>query len=195
MSDMSETEDVNLIVENGTCVTGANSYISLTDADTYMKNAGHSTWSALDENTRKSCLINGTLYIDHIYSKYGWYGVRKYPKQELCFPRVEIVDSDGVDLDGQIPEVLKKAVCEAAFIATTVSLFSTKDANGAVKRVKIDVIEKEFFENSTNTNTVDYISPYEILDALLAGLYRTKRASNVHRVIWYDLAGGSIGGR
>ena len=71
MSDMSETEDVNLIVENGTCVTGANSYISLTDADTYMKNAGHSAWSALDENTRKSCLINGTLYIDHIYSKYG----------------------------------------------------------------------------------------------------------------------------
>ena len=192
---MGDTTNITLYVDDGTCVSKANTYVSLAEADSYMVDTGRTAWAAMTEEARKSCLINATRYIDHVYAKYGWYGRRKYESQPLAFPRVELVDADGFNIDGQIPGVLKQAVCEAAFISTTKSLFATNDTNGVVKRVKVSEIEKEYFENNSDSSEVDYISQYAILDSLLAGLYRTKYSnSNVHHVAWHDLAGGTIGG-
>src|SRR5574344_1188542 len=140
--------NITLYVEDGTCVSKANTYVSLAEADSYMVDTGRTAWAAMTEEARKSCLINATRYIDHVYAKYGWYGRRKYESQPLAFPRVELVDADGFNIAGQLP--------------------------GVVKRVQVPAIEKEYFENNSDSSEVDYISPYAILDSLLAGLYRTK---------------------
>lgn len=194
MTDINEDEsEVSLIVEDGSCVPFANSYVSLEYADEYMKNTGRSAWKDKTENERKSFLINATKYIDRTYSQYGWKGQKKYHrKQSLCFPRVELYDKDGDEvLD--IPEELKQAVCEAGYINTTVtSLFDIKDSSGTVKRQKVDVLEVEYY--STEESSSDkYISRYTILDSLLAGLYKTKNDyRRIKRAIHTDLLGGRI---
>lgn len=198
MSDIIENEEeslVNLIVEDGTCVENANSYVSLEYADNYMTNLNKTSWIALSDDQKKSYLISATTYIDRIYSILGWYGRRKFREQELCFPRVELWDNDHFPVEG-IPNVLKKAVCEASIILQTTGgtsgLFSTTNANGKVKREKVeDAVEREFF--SAGETSLEGVSRYEIIDSLLAGLFRTKK--NEHRVKhirWNNFIGGGL---
>lgn len=185
-----EEKEINLIVEDGTCVSGANSYVSLEYADEYMRNAGYTSWNGKTENERKSYLINATKYIDRTYSKIGWKGIKKYHrKQSLCFPRVELFDKDGDEVTG-IPEELKQAVCEAGFISTTTSLFATKDASGSVKRQKVDVLEVEYY--SENESSSEYISRFTVLDYLLSDFYKTKNGSRILKAVHTDLLGGRI---
>lgn len=192
MADIVEREEIiNLIVEDGSCVPHANCYVSLDYADEYMKNTGRTSWAALSDNDKKSYLINATNYIDRTYSKLGWKGFKKYRRnQPLCFPRVELYDKDGYEVE-DIPEELKKAVCEAGFIATSTSLFTVKDASGTVKRQKVDVLEVEYY--SEDKTSGEYISRFTVLDDFLAGFYKTKHDSNrVKRAIHTDLLGGRI---
>lgn len=192
MADVeTEEKEVSLVVEDGSCVPNANCYVSLEYADEYMKNTGHKEWAKLSDNSKKSYLINATKYIDRTYSKIGWKGIKKYHRsQSLCFPRVELYDKDGFEVEG-IPEELKEAVCEAGFISTTTSLFVVKDSSGTVKRQKVDVLEVEYYSESDSSG--GYISRFTILDSLLADFYKTKADSNrVKRAIHTDLLGGRI---
>ena len=192
MADITEEEkEVSLIVEDGSCVPSANSYVSLEYADEYMRNTGKTSWASLDSDVRKAYLINATRYIDRIYSQKGWKGQKKYHRrQALCFPRVELFDKDGDEVLG-IPEELKQAVCEAGFIATTTTLFTVSSASGEVKKKKAETLEIEYFSSSDSEK--DYISRFSILDSLLAGLYKTKNDfRRIKRAIHTDLLGGFI---
>ena len=193
MVDVVEENKVSLIVEDGSCVPDANSYVSLDYADTYLRNTGRADWFNKTEDERKSLLINATAYIDRTYSKVGWKGMKKYHRnQPLCFPRVELYDEDGDEvLD--IPEELKQAVGEAGFINTTVSsLFDVKDSAGTVKRQKVDVLEVEYYSQADSTSG-NYVSRFTVLDSLLAGLYKTsKDYRRCKRAVHTDLLGGRI---
>ena len=190
MADVEE-KSINLIVEDGSCVAGANSYVSLEYADEYMRNTGHTAWASKSEDERKAYLINATKYIDRTYSKIGWKGVKMYHrKQSLCFPRVELYDKDGDEVLG-IPDELKQAVCEAGFIATTTSLFAVKDASGTVKKQKVDVLEVEYYSESDSSG--GYISRFTVLDSLLSDFYKTKNSgSRILRAVHTNLIGGII---
>ena len=172
-----------IIVEDGTCVEGANSYCSVEFADKYLYSRNRLEWAGLDNETKKKCLIIATDYIDSLYK---WYGRRKYKRQELSFPRVELFDRDGFYVDG-IPMNLQKAVCEAAYLnINTETLFSTKDSEGAIKRQKVDSLEIEYFQGE-KTET-DYSSIYNVLNSLLYGLYKTESDQSTYNVgcIWSD---------
>lgn|SRR5574344_242814 len=177
-------DTITLIVEDGTGITDANTYVDLDYANTYLSNRGRTEWTALDDETKKKCLILGTDYIDKLYK---WYGKRKYKNQVLAFPRLDLYDSDDFEVDG-IPVNLKKAVCEAAYLnRSTETLFTTKDADGTVKREKVDTLEVEYFQKSTST-TVDYTSIYDVLNTLLYGLYKTDSDAATYNVgvVWSD---------
>lgn len=193
MADITENEEkeISLIVEDGSCVPNANCYVSLEYADEYMRNTGRKAWEELSENDRKSYLINATNYIDRTYSKIGWKGIKKYHRnQSLCFPRVELYDKDGFEVEG-IPEELMKAVCEAGFISTTTSLFTIKDAAGSVKAQKVDVLEVEYYSEKDSSGI--YISRFTVLDSLLSDFYKTKSdRSRCKRAIHTNLIGGRI---
>lgn len=191
MADVIEEKEVSLIVEDGSCVPDANSYVSLDFADDYMLNTGRTAWMTKTENERKSYLINATRYIDRTYSKLGWKGQKKYHRrQSLCFPRVELYDKDGDEVTG-IPKELMEAVCEAGFISTTTSLFDVKDSSGTVKRQKVDVLEVEYYSESDSAG--GYISRFTVLDSLLSDFYKKKGdGSRVKRAIHTDILGGWI---
>lgn len=188
MADVVEEKEVSLIVEDGSCVPSANSYVSLEYADAYMSNTGKAAWANLPENVRKSYLINATEYIDRTYSKIGWKGIKKYHRnQPLCFPRVELYDKDGFEVEG-IPEELMKAVCEASFIAISTSLFTINAASGEVKRKKAETLEIEYF--SSGEAKTNYISRFSVLDSLLSDFYKTKNGCRCKRAIHLDMLGG-----
>ena len=191
MADVIPENEVNLIVEDGSCVPSANCYVSLEYADEYMRNTGRLDWAEKTENQRKSYLINATKYIDRTYSQLGWKGKKKYHRhQSLCFPRVELFDKDGDEVLG-IPEELMQAVCEAGYISTTVtSLFDIKDSAGTVKKQKVDVLEVEYYSTSDSASGT-YISRFTVLDNLLAGFYKTKNDYHrCKRAIHTDMLGG-----
>ena len=190
MADEAEKQS-SLFVEDGSCVPNANCYVPLDYADSYMESTGKTAWASLSENDRKSRLINATRYIDRTYSKLGWKGFKKYRRsQPLCFPRVELYDKDGYEVEG-IPDELKQAVCEAAFLSTTTDLFTVVDAAGTVKKQKVDVLEVEYSGNGAESS--GYISRFTVLDYLLADFYKTKGdRRRVLRAVHTDLLGGRI---
>jgi len=180
--------DVNLIVENGSGLPNANSYCDLDYALEYCTMKGYTSWQSLSETEQKVFIIRGTEFVDNFYN---WRGRKGCGSQALSFPRIDLYDDDQYLIHG-IPEKLKKACIEAAFLNSTSgadTLFTTKDENGAVKRQKVDTLEVEYFsnqQNETNLNNVDYTSIYDILNKLLKGLYMEKGATGsvCTRAIW-----------
>jgi len=180
--------DVNLIVENGSGLPNANSYCDLDYALEYCTMKGYTSWQSLSETQQKVFIIRGTEFIDNFYN---WRGRKGTSSQALSFPRLDLYDDDQYLIHG-IPEKLKKACLEAAFLNSTTdaeTLFTTKDENGAIKKQKVDTLEVEYFnnqQNETNLEAVDYTTIYDILNKLLKGLYKEKGDSGsvCTRAIW-----------
>lgn len=180
--------DVTLIVEDGSGLPNANSYCDLDYALEYCTMKGYTSWQSLSETEQKVFIIRGTEFIDNFYN---WRGRKGKGSQALSFPRFYLYDDDHYLING-IPEKLKKACLEAAFLNSSTdasTLFSTKDENGAIKRQKVDSLEVEYFnnqQNETNLNAVDYTTIYDILNKLLKGLYKEKEESGsvCTRAIW-----------
>lgn len=180
--------DVNLVVEDGSGLPNANSYCDLDYALEYCTMKGYTSWQSLSETQQKVFIIRGTEFVDNFYN---WRGRKGKGSQALSFPRIDLYDDDQYQIYG-IPEKLKKACLEAAFLNSTSgsdTLFTTKDENGAIKRQKVDSLEVEYFsnqQNETNLNNVDYTSIYDILNKLLKGLYKEKGATGsvCTKAIW-----------
>lgn len=169
----STDESSLIIVEDGSCIANANSYISLKEAIAYQKSMNRTDWLELDKDKQVASIIRGALYIDSLYN---WKGRRKYESQELAFPRVMLIDLDGFPVEG-IPERLKKAVLEATYLKSLEEEEETTMDNGPVKKQKVDAVEVEYFENkeSSSDDAEDGTSKYKILNRLLRGLYFPRR--------------------
>ena len=181
--------DVNLIVENGSGLPNANSYCDLDYALEYCTMKGYTSWQSLSENEQKVFIIRGTEFVDNFFN---WRGRKGKGSQALSFPRIDLYDDDQYLIHG-IPEKLKKACLEAAFLNSTSgsdTLFSTKDENGAIKKQKVDTLEVEYFNkqqtSQSNDSYVDYTTIYDILNKLLKGLYKEKGATGsvCTKAIW-----------
>ena len=174
------TYSIDIKVEDGSSVPSANSYVSMEYADTYCMNRGYSDWLTQDEYTRKSAILKAMDYIDNLFT---WKGRKMYKDQSLSFPRVDIVDNDGFDRSGEIPEQLKRAVCEAAFYAySQTSLYGKVETSAGtlkVDRKKADVVEIEKQYYSPAEYEIDWTSAYQSLDSILKGLYVPKGTAHV----------------
>lgn len=171
---MADEETLSIVfnVEDGTCVSGANSYVTLKEANQYQTNKGRSDWLALTDDEKMISLIKGTQYVDNLYT---WKGRRKFTNyQNLFFPRVMLRDNEGILVEG-IPNRLKDAVCEAAFYGyqAETELFTTHSDSGEIKKQRVEgAVEVEYF--SSSESVVDYISKFAALDSILKGLYKPK---------------------
>lgn len=189
MSDamkVTEEIEITLIVEDGTCVVNANSYISLEDANEYQTQRNRTDWLALTDNEKKASLIKATQYVDNLYK---WRGVRKFhSNQRMNFPRV------GIYIEGyavkEIPNQLKDAICEAAYYGFQEDLFTVRESDvGNIKRIK-DVVEDavqeeiEYFNKSESK--LDFISKYAALDSILRGLYELPNTSRINGKAMWD---------
>lgn len=177
--------EVTLIVEDGSGISDSNSYCDLDFALEYCVNHGYTSWIDMTEDEQKVYLIKGTSFVDNFYE---WKGYKRTSVQSLEFPRNGLIDNNKTEILG-IPNNLKKAVIEAAFInlsSEVDNLFVSRDENGAIKRQKVDELEVEYFGESEVTETeAEYKTTYQVLNKLLKGLYKEKEMSSVcTKAIW-----------
>lgn len=102
------------IVEDGSGLTEANSYVSLEWANAYFQTSmDRADWDFLDDDDKKAALIAATAIIDDFWDFNGT--VRSYT-QALQLPRYGMPDRSGRSLiqSNQIPIGAKQAVADLA---------------------------------------------------------------------------------
>lgn len=173
-----------LVIEDGSIVADANSYVTYDYVDEYHELRGNSAWAAGSVLDKQYAIIRATQAIDSMY-KEKWLGQQtEYGTQELEWPRQD-VEVNGIELDDDlIPKNLKKAVADAALkeLLSPNSLMPDLERGGEIKRVKADTVEVEYMQGA-NSSTV-----YTAFDGLLADLISGSSSSGVGA---YDV---SLGG-
>ena len=160
---------MTLTVETGSGSTTAESFISVTDADTYFSNRGNTTWAALTTAQKEQALRKATDYIEAMY-RARWKGFVKTATQALAWPRSYVylepfvVGAVGsypyLVSDSIVPTEVKNACAELAYKASSAEL--APDLEQGVRSEKIDVITVEY-----DTNALPY-KQYRLVDRMLA---------------------------
>ena len=82
----------DLVVEDGTIISGANSFVDLDHLDDYHEARGNTSWTSIaNDETKEIAAIRGLVYLNSL----NWKGYRSDKDQTTCFPRVGIEDADG----------------------------------------------------------------------------------------------------
>lgn len=133
------------IVEDGSGIVGATSYVSLAEANDIISVNVHANtdWDALSDADKERLLAWGSRYLDE---RTRWYGTRVNESSGLRWPREGITDRDGILISSTtIPKQLKVAAAEMARYLMAQDRTVERDQDG-LARLKADVIELEFRE-------------------------------------------------
>jgi len=142
-----------LIVEDGTGLETAESYVSVVDCGTYCTAHAIAAWTGTDA-AKESALRNATQYID---TNYQFKHEKTYVDQALEFPRY------WWEWDDPQMNRLRAACCELAVKALSGSLYADVQAQQTIK-VKVGPIEK------TTTPSASGQVTYKQVDSLLKQL-------------------------
>jgi len=156
---------MTLIVENGTIVSGADSYVSVADYEAWATARGIEYDSTLVE----SQILRAMDYIESLH----FIGQKSTKAQPLQFPRVGVV-VDGYELDyDEIPVQLTKAVFESVK-AESEGVSQLANIDRRTLREKVGEIEVQYAENSNSVTSVIAIN--RALYKLLAPAFLVSRA-------------------
>ncbi|QAZ45949.1 DnaT-like ssDNA-binding protein [Mesorhizobium sp. Pch-S] len=159
-----------LIVEDGSGLANAESYVSVSDAVAYAA-ARALTFPASPTDKAEAALRRATAYIDNTY-RTRFPGQRKeFRLQALEWPRVGVVDMNGFPVTSdEIPVEIVRAACEAAVreLAAPGSLTPDVTPGKVKKRAKVGDIEVEYAVGGGGVASQQPISP--IIDGILAAL-------------------------
>lgn len=143
---------MSLIVEDGTGLATAQSYVSVADCTAYHAARGNAAWAAAATDAlREQALTRAASALDGIYSS-RWPGYLCNSDQALDWPRYDAIDARGYEIDsGSVPLAVKNACCEAALveIATPGALSKALEHGGAVKVDKTGPITTEYFPGAS----------------------------------------------
>jgi hypothetical protein len=78
---------VTLVVEDGTIVSGANSYVSLNDAATYWANLGTTFPQGTTDAQKETAIFNAAQSMERLYGRFHAGHVFPYSPQSLLWPR------------------------------------------------------------------------------------------------------------
>lgn len=167
---------MTLIVEDGTIVSGAESYNTLAEITTYHANRGNSTWALLSTAIQEQCARKATDYLAHVYKGY-WKGVLVISTQNLDFPRDGIyleatVSGSNLLASTVIPSGLKNAHAELSLIASTEVLLPAK--NKSVRKKTIGPLTTEFEPSQPN------YKKYTVVDSLLRPYLKANSSRVIH---------------
>jgi len=161
-----------LIVEDGSVVTGAESYVSVDDADTYHYVRLNTSWTALSTVQKEAHLRNATDYMTGQYES-KWSGERVSNSQELDWPRALVYTRDAYIESTIVPKEIKNACALLALKSSEAELLP--DETQVVIKEKVDVIETTFSEFSTQTKQ------YKEIDSMLSR-YLSRTGGNLQMI-------------
>ena len=133
-----------MIVENGTGLKNADSYVSVEFADSYFSTRGEKTWAEFETTAKEALLIKATDYLEAMYID-KWKSTKLKADQALACPRVGF----------GVPERLKKAVCELALKANSGELVA--DVERLTTKEKVGSIEVEYSEYADPATKYAYV--------------------------------------
>ena len=151
---------MTLIVEDGSIVTGAESYISVSDASNYHTVRGNTAWAALTTDAlREAALRRATDYMRQAYRS-RWQGYKVNEDQALDWPRYDVV-VEGYAIDSDIvPTEIKNACAELALKASAAEL--NPDLTQGVLSEQVGSIQVTYDKASPQ------FTRYRAIDALLS---------------------------
>ena len=154
-----------IVTEDGTGLATAETYISVTDTDTYHAARGQDTWATITTAQKEQALRRATEYMTQVYTS-RWQGDRVYPNvQALDWPRLGVVvNNDFVDNDA-VPTTIERACAELALKAAAGALLD--DLTQGVIREKVGVIEVEYDRLSSR------VVKYKAIDAMLQPFFKS----------------------
>ena len=162
-----------LVVEDGSIVAGAESFVTVAAASTYHSNRGNTAWAALaSDAVREQCLRKATDYMEQMYRS-RWKGFRVSSLQVLSWPRADVELVDGpyrnTVANNIVPDEVKNACSELALKAATAEL--APDLTQAVLSETVGPISTSYDKGSPE------FTRYRAIDAMLA-LYLTGSSLN-----------------
>jgi hypothetical protein len=173
-----------IVVEDGSGVATANSYLNVADWKVYADNQGWD-YSAFTDPQITTALIRAAKAID---AWLNWFGVRAYGRnQGLQWPRksgsivngefvadpylATVVDREGIAIPvNEIPLAIKSAQSEAAWreLQSPGSMQPDLERGGSIKRVKAGSVEIEYADSASAGTNFNSISA--LLDTLIPEL-------------------------
>jgi hypothetical protein len=130
------------VVEDGTGLVDAVSYLSVADADLYHARRGNTSWATMSNGAKKAALVKATEYLGQIY-RMVWKGTRVNGTQALDWPRAYVLRDFPSD---EVLVEVKNATAIMALKSISGELIS--DLTQGVIREKVDVLEVEYDKNS-----------------------------------------------
>ena len=158
----------NLVIEDGTNVSGANSYITVDELLTYVDNRELSLSAGSDYDYLASLLIRATDYIES--QRHRFKGDKANDTQALQFPRDDLY-IDGVLIGNTtIPTELKNTQASIAYDIDAMSLTKAQPSiaaseKGNIIREKVGEIEVQYdstgnkSSSPTFTEAQSYLRP------------------------------------
>lgn len=157
---------MTIVVEDGTGVEDANSYVSLDDCAAYCLARGL-TFATSPSSLGEQALIRATAAIDSSYrGRFPGYKAN-FRSQGLEWPRAVAYDAEGDLIPGdEVPVEIVNATCEAAVreFATPGSMAPDLERGGSVKRLKAGSVEIEYGANAMARTT------FTVIDGILSAI-------------------------
>lgn len=143
-----------LIIEDGTGVANANSFVTDAEYTAYATSRGLTVGA--DAVIREKELILASDFLESLRASYQ--GFKTDQTNSLQWPRRGVFIDGFPVLDDSIPQELKNAQIEAAAFANANDLISNK-ASQNVESEKVDVIEISYFSGGkTGSGALDRIN-------------------------------------
>lgn len=129
-----------LIIETGSIVTGANSYVTAEEARAYALSRGIAL--SADDSVLEPQLVKAMDFLESHRERFQ--GAKVAKEQRLQWPRSGAV-VDGFDVEEtEIPQLLKDAQCQLTIdLSAGEDLMPNSDGREVIRK-KVDVIETEY---------------------------------------------------
>lgn len=157
---------VDMIVEDGTVVAGANSYGEVEDCVTYATSRGL-TFAAMPEDEAKSALIRATDAMDATYRQRLPGDKVDGRDQSLEWPRTGATDANGDTIEeDEVPDEWVRATFEMAVRerANPGSMMPDLERGGAIRSIRAGSVGIDYGNNASATTV------FTKIDGMLSGL-------------------------
>lgn len=166
---------MTLVVEDGTGLANAESYVSVADATARHAAFGNDAWAAAASDTvREQALRKATAYMTQAY-RGRWSGLRKSLNQSLDWPRFGVLVDGYPIASDKVPADIAGACADLALRALAGDL--NADQGRAVVREKVGTLETEYDRYSPQATQYRAVSmalgPYLKGSSACVGLVRT----------------------
>lgn len=159
-----------LTVETGAVVVGAESYVSVAEADTYWSYRNNGTWAAATPAAKEAALREAAQFLD---TSYKWSGSLVSSTQVLLWPRVVGTDKSGRTIAStSIPSPIKAAQCELALEALGGRLAASQERGGMVASEQVGALAVSYFQGAPGGKRYPFINLIvkDLIDGMSGGL-------------------------